>query len=331
MSGGVLPISVIIPAYNREQFVGGAVRSAFEQSRPPAQVIVVDDGSTDRTAEIAASFGATVIRQTNGGVSMARNVGIRAASQPWVAFLDSDDLWLPRKLEDQWAALEAYPKAGMAFGDWQAMDESGSMSAGFLAKNADYAALTKVRVTHNAVSLDRDELSAALLRGNFIGCGSLVARRDIVESVGAFAEDMRYCEDLDLLLRLSVVTFAVAVEEPVYIWRAHRDGASRARAKMQLGRASIADRVAAAPNRYPPPALEYCTSDRPKRLKRAGMLFMRAGEYRDAADALHASLRYQFDGEAALARTLASSLAWLRADRIYLKAVGAWRRMRARP
>lgn len=96
---GSLDITVVIPAYNREDTVARAVLSALGQDpRPPSEVLVVDDGSRDRTAEVASWAGARVITQANAGEGGARNSGLRAAGSRWVAFLDSDDQWLPNHL-----------------------------------------------------------------------------------------------------------------------------------------------------------------------------------------------------------------------------------------
>src|SRR5438132_14127317 len=93
----VLPVSVVVPAHDRAEVIERALESVAEQRDcEPAEVIVVDDGSTDRTAEVAEANGAEVIRHgRNRGVSAARNTGVRAAAQPWIALLDSDDEWLP--------------------------------------------------------------------------------------------------------------------------------------------------------------------------------------------------------------------------------------------
>ena len=115
MAEDLAPVSVVIAAYNAELTLGPALASALAQLPPPAQVIVVDDGSTDGTAAVAASFpGVEVIEQRNQGPSAARNCGIRAASQPWVAFLDADDLWLPGKLARQLAIAHRRPEAARA-------------------------------------------------------------------------------------------------------------------------------------------------------------------------------------------------------------------------
>jgi glycosyltransferase involved in cell wall biosynthesis len=110
-------ISVIIPAYNREAYISDAIESILRQTLPPAEIIVVDDGSTDRTAAIALSYGEKVrcISQENQGCGAARNTGLKEARGDLIAFLDSDDIWLDRKLELQSAYLAAHPEIDMAF------------------------------------------------------------------------------------------------------------------------------------------------------------------------------------------------------------------------
>ncbi|MGH3745033.1 MAG: glycosyltransferase family 2 protein, partial [Mycobacteriales bacterium] len=104
-----IPVSVIIPAYQRAGLVGRAVRSALEQRPAPAEVVVVDDCSTDGTAQAAEQAGARVVSLPhNQGQGGARNAGIEAAVQPWIALLDSDDEWLPGHLARVWAAREGY-------------------------------------------------------------------------------------------------------------------------------------------------------------------------------------------------------------------------------
>jgi len=103
-------ITAVIPAYNAGRYLARALASVHAQMRPPDQVIVVDDGSTDDTAEIAAADGrAELIRQNNAGASVARNAGIRAADGDWIAFLDADDEWLPDHLARQESLLDRNP------------------------------------------------------------------------------------------------------------------------------------------------------------------------------------------------------------------------------
>lgn len=104
-------VSVVIPVFDGERHVGEAIDSALAQTHRPLEVVVVDDGSTDRSAEIARARGATVLRLDHAGPAAARNAGVRAARGDVVAFLDADDVWLPRKLELQLAVLTGEPPA----------------------------------------------------------------------------------------------------------------------------------------------------------------------------------------------------------------------------
>ena len=100
-----MKISVVIPAYNASAFLPRCLKSVFAQTLPPDEVIVVDDGSTDNSAALAAELGARVITLTNGGPAAARNAGIQSASSEWIALLDADDMWAPEKLERQAACV----------------------------------------------------------------------------------------------------------------------------------------------------------------------------------------------------------------------------------
>ncbi len=105
-------VSVIVPVYNGERFLAQALDSVFAQDYRPLEVIVVDDGSTDRTAQIAQAYDVRYIHQPNQGHGMAKNVGVRAARGEYLAFIDADDLWEPRKLSLQVALLQRQPELG---------------------------------------------------------------------------------------------------------------------------------------------------------------------------------------------------------------------------
>lgn len=113
-----LPVSVIIPARNREAYVEEAIRSVLEQTSPPEEIIVVDDGSIDRTREKTQAFGERIryVFQEHRGVSSARNTGVDASRGKFLAFLDSDDIWLPQKLEWQMDHLIRHPETAMVHG-----------------------------------------------------------------------------------------------------------------------------------------------------------------------------------------------------------------------
>src|SRR5580698_3310993 len=93
-----MKISVVIPAYNAAHFLPRCLNSVFAQTLQPAEVIVVDDGSTDDSADVARKLGARVVSRLNGGLSAARNTGVHNSSSEWVALLDADDMWSPEKL-----------------------------------------------------------------------------------------------------------------------------------------------------------------------------------------------------------------------------------------
>jgi len=109
-------VSAVIPAYNAELFLGETIESVLDQTVEVAEIIVVDDGSSDRTGEVAAGFPRTrVIRRANGGQSAARNTGIQAAKGDWIALLDHDDVWFPRKTEVQLGSVR--PDTGVVHGN----------------------------------------------------------------------------------------------------------------------------------------------------------------------------------------------------------------------
>ncbi len=115
-------VSVVIPAYNADRTLGQAMDTIADQSRPPDEVIIVDDGSTDRTADIAASHKLSnqLVRTANSGAASALNTGVEQATGDVIAFLDADDLWEPRKLETQLAAIEHDPSIDLVMGHYEA-------------------------------------------------------------------------------------------------------------------------------------------------------------------------------------------------------------------
>ena len=123
-----LHISVVIPTYNRGDLIGRAIQSVLEQTRRPHEVIVVDDGSTDDTRHVVSAFGGDIryIHQTNAGASLARNRGVREAKAEWVAFLDSDDVWLEQHLDRMAQAIvQTNGAADFYFADMEQTDNEG--------------------------------------------------------------------------------------------------------------------------------------------------------------------------------------------------------------
>ncbi len=181
-------VSVVIATYNMGQYLPQAVRSVLAQSYANVEIQIVDDGSTDDTAQVVRRWEADervhVQRQPNGGQAQARNRGVASSRGRYVAFLDADDEWLPHKLSRQ-MPLFAAPQVGVVFSDYECMDGEGRT------------------LTKEPTLMYRGRVSAALLIDNFISFQTAVVRRECLERHGAFDESVRMGDDYDLWLRLS--------------------------------------------------------------------------------------------------------------------------------
>ena len=208
-------VSVVIPIYNGERFVAETLESVFAQSLPPHEVIVVDDGSTDRSLEVVRRFPAVrIIEQVNAGPSAARNAAIRVSTGEFVAPVDHDDLWPEHRLEVMVGALRAHPEAGYVVGAQQIFVEPGSPLPYWL---------------H---STDSEELERFRHER---GTGLLLMRRSTLEQVGLFDESMTYGgEDVDWVFRcadLGVVE--IEVDDIVLNRRIHGGNMTMSEADMQ--------------------------------------------------------------------------------------------------
>jgi len=275
------PISVVIPAYNAETFLAEAVKSAQAQTLPVAEIIVVDDGSTNGTAAIAASLGARVISEGHNGLSGARNLGIRKATQPWIALLDADDLWFPEKIEHQWAALQQCPEAKIVCCDFQLFNASGTTLSSFFTKpDTGYQRLRKERISEQVakIVLTNDFWGVS----QFIFPSGVVMEREHLMSVGMFDVDIAYVEDVECFLRVMANSPLAVVETPLMGYRQHALNYSQNRLKTIQAYLAVTERMAAAPDRYPPGALAAWGAQLPMKFAEAGRLELDAGRFREA-------------------------------------------------
>jgi glycosyltransferase involved in cell wall biosynthesis len=199
-------VSVIIPAFNRDHCVGAAVDSVLAQTFKDFEIIVVDDGSTDGTAEVLEKYGSQVhlIRQENRGVSAARNTGVRAARGSWIAFLDSDDHWHPQKLERQLAALEKY-SAKICF--------TRSMNARKeLLRDIEFISTT---LYEPEIFLVQNAADAVCLSPRHPLIQTMMAERKLLEKVGLFDESFHAAEDAELIFRLSFLSGFIYIDRPL--------------------------------------------------------------------------------------------------------------------
>jgi glycosyltransferase involved in cell wall biosynthesis len=180
-------VSVVIPSYNHGHFVSEAIDSVLAQTYPHHEIIVVDDGSTDRTSEIVAQYpGVRYVRQRNRGLSAARNCGIQESRGEYVVCLDADDRLLPKHFEISLDAFRSRPDVGWVCGDWR-----------FLG-----AGDPTWRLIHRCKPLP--DAFGSLLRLNFIGAIHVVMyRREALMNCGGFDERLKSCEDWELHFRMT--------------------------------------------------------------------------------------------------------------------------------
>jgi len=205
-------VSVVIPTFNRASVITRALESILLQTRPPDEILVVDDGSTDDTAErVRAEFpGVRLIEQENRGVGAARNAGIRAATGTWIALLDSDDEWLVEKLERQLRAVTTELETVLCHTDeiW-------------------------IRRGRRVNPMKKHRKHGGHIFGHclplcVISPSSVLLHRRLFETVGWFDEDLPACEDYDLWLRVTARFPVLFIDEPLIVKHGgHDDQLSR--------------------------------------------------------------------------------------------------------
>ncbi len=215
---GTTRVSVVIPTYNRAAMLREALKSVMSQTVMPAEVVVVDDGSTDETPEVVREFegaGAAVtflaLPHTNRRGPM-RNAGVAASTSPLVTFLDSDDLWKPARLERQLEEWGRAPEAGFAFCNARRFNEEGITGAPWLPLTARLDGYILGDVLEEPVA----------------GGSTLMVKRQAFEQVGGF-HDLRLNEDHELTLRLAARYKASYVPEPLVLVREHAGRTTLAR------------------------------------------------------------------------------------------------------
>ena len=201
-----LPVTVLIPAYNRAEMLRRSLASVFaQQPFQPAEVIVVDDGSDDDTAAVAAELGAKVIRHPrNRGLSTARNTGLEAASCSWVALLDSDDEWLPHHLAHLWELR----------GDHVLLAGSSLRCGSDPTKHRFHGPVTR----GPTILRSGDRL---VFPGNFIPVSGCMIRREMAIAAGGFQPRLGVVEDMDLWLRMLQLGTGICSPRVSIIYHVH--------------------------------------------------------------------------------------------------------------
>jgi glycosyltransferase involved in cell wall biosynthesis len=229
-------VSVIIPTLNRAGLVGEAITSVLAQHYARVELLVVDDGSSDATPAVVEAFGPvlTYIRQAHAGVSAARNRGVAAARGELIAFLDSDDLWLPGKVTAQVALLQEQPQTQACYTDEIWIRHGVRVNQKDIhQKHAGWIFLP---------SLPRCIISPS----------SIMLRRTLWDRLGGFDESLPACEDYDLWLRLTVTVPVLLLPEPLIVKRGgHADQLSRCVPVLDQYRITALEKILAAPLTVP--------------------------------------------------------------------------------
>lgn len=198
-------ITVVIPLFNKRDFIRRALDSISKQIVAPEEVIVVDDGSTDGGHELVAAYKGLpirLVRQENAGVSVARNRGVQEAQSEWVAFLDADDEYLPRALHNLCDARDRHPDASVVFG----RSISGAPAHNFF-------------MSQDSLMLVPDYFAYLLGRGAYEAhTSSIMVRKSAIEEVGLFPPGVRIGEDTDTWMRLGCLFSFVRVDIPISVY-----------------------------------------------------------------------------------------------------------------
>ncbi|HEX5053072.1 MAG TPA: glycosyltransferase family A protein [Planctomycetota bacterium] len=223
------PVTVVIPAFNAAPFLAVTLESLQQQTTVPERVILVDDGSTDETLAIAGRFDVTCLHQLRAGPGSARNRGLREATSDYVAFLDSDDWYVPDKLERSIEHLEQLGAACVSTDAWCVRGDR------IERRRNDR------RVVPAAITLEQ------LLRGNPVVCSTVVARRRAVLDAGGFDEspELIATEDYDLWLRMAQREPIAYLPDPLTFYRTHA-GSLSVNKRFLSGVDSILERIARA-------------------------------------------------------------------------------------
>jgi len=269
-------VSVVITAYNAADWIGETLDSILAQTYPILEVIVVDDGSTDRTADVVLSYGGNVkhIYQVNSGQPIARNRGIRSARGEYIAFVDADDYWHVQKIEKQ-------------------IDLIRSKGAAWVICDSEWVNEKREKVNLPVPPIQEGDVLGKLLMGNFIISATPVIRKDVFDGVGYFDvnPEARIGEDWDMWLRIaSRFSLGVAYEKLAYV---------RLHASSMMSTTTIKNKVLGLHG-----VVERATSREPQRLERlkksalaniyhqGGIQLMRQNEYQQAGEYFLHELKY---------------------------------------
>jgi glycosyltransferase involved in cell wall biosynthesis len=234
-------VSVVITVYNGETFLAECLESVFSQTYHPMEVIVVDDGSTDRSLEIAKTFLGVkhIVRQKNKDVSAARNAGVEKACGDFIAFIDHDDKWMPDKLAKQMGVFQKESMADLVFCDLIKFFPSGKT----------HHASDKHRI---ALSLTDDNLFSMLVRKNVLMPSAVLVKKKSFLKAGKFDESFKTCGDYEMWIRMAEMGMKFRyLPEALTHYRQHTENASKKVETMHRDRLRAIKKIFSSPGLSP--------------------------------------------------------------------------------
>jgi glycosyltransferase involved in cell wall biosynthesis len=267
-------VTVIVPVYNSVHLLPAALETVFNQTFQDFEIILIDDGSTDGSLELLKTYEsrARVLTQTNSGASSARNKGIAMAHGEFIAFLDSDDLWDPKKLEMQVAVFRENPETGVCFTDCLYFDATKEWDGNF----RRYPNL-------NGMVFD------ALLVDHFVSTSAVMVRHDCLKDVGVFDETLIGCEDYNLYLRLAQKYPYRFIPEPLVKLRCHEGNLSNNLPQMCRDEISNLDKIA---EMFPEMEIPK-NKIKSDIFFRFGQYYFDANDFRSAKKAFRAAIKFK--------------------------------------
>jgi glycosyltransferase involved in cell wall biosynthesis len=224
-------VSVIVPAYNAELYIDEALQSALGQTHEHLEVIVVDDGSTDETADRVRAYGSRVgyIRQSNTGVGAARNRGVAASSGDYIAFLDADDVWRPQKLEMQLAVATRHPASGLIACDGERLIgnrlEAGSLLAHWIGERMSKSGTGELSGRFYREALENNPITSP---------SQMLVPRQVAREIGPMISGRNDAEDWDYTLRILLRHPVTLHEHRLVLYRVHAESRSGKESERQF-------------------------------------------------------------------------------------------------
>lgn len=250
------PISVVIPAYNSQRFIGEAIESVLAQTLSVSEIIVVDNNCTDNTQKIAEDLGAAVVHQKIQGVSAARNLGISASKNNWIAFLDADDIWKENKIEYQLKAIKKFPDARIVSCDFGIIFESEKR------KVSPPPAKKPKFDERNLLTIDGvysycPAYTNELLEWILMTTPAAMFHREVFAHVGFFDESFTLAQDLEFFQRALARYPVATVKTPLIFIRKHNENRSSDQEALMEMHIRVTEKMLEFPEKYPPGGGEF--------------------------------------------------------------------------